>query len=198
MNSIVRPSDSLQFSEQVHHLGLHGDVQCGDRLVAHHELGFHDERLGDADALTLAAGELVGVACLVSGVEPDAFEPLGHTFADLPAGEVGVEAQALGDDLAHGHARVQRRVGVLEDHLHGACVALGQDLALVDHFAGGLVVQPQDDLTKGGLAGAALADETDDLARRDVEARVVHGMHDLVAPDVEVAGEAAVLDEGVT
>ena len=62
MNSIVRPSDSFSFPEQVDHLGLHGDVERGDGFVAHHDLGFYDERPRDADALSLCPGELVRVA----------------------------------------------------------------------------------------------------------------------------------------
>ena len=54
-----------QFLLEVHHqvedLGLDGDVECGDRLVGDDELGLDGEGAGDADALALPAGELVGI-----------------------------------------------------------------------------------------------------------------------------------------
>ena len=42
-----------------------------DRLVEHQRLRLQRERAGDADALPLAAGELVRVAVAVLGVQPD-------------------------------------------------------------------------------------------------------------------------------
>ena len=79
------------------------------------------------------------------------------------------------------------RVRVLEDHLHRARVALRQGLDLVDHLARGLAMHAQHGLAEGGVAGGAPADEADDFARGDVEAHVVHGVHDLVAPDASPA-----------
>ncbi len=48
--------------EQVDHLGLDGEVEGGDRFVGYDEAGPHRQGAGDADALALAAGELVGIA----------------------------------------------------------------------------------------------------------------------------------------
>ena len=79
------------------------------------------ERPGDADALALAARELVRVAPAVLGQEPDLPEQLLHAgVAAPPAPGEPVDGERLADDLAHGHARVQRAVGVLEDHLDPA------------------------------------------------------------------------------
>ena len=61
----------LQVLEQVDDLRLDRHVEGGDRLVADDELGLERERAGDADALALAAGELVRVAVVVLRVEPD-------------------------------------------------------------------------------------------------------------------------------
>ena len=52
----------LQVFEQVDDLGLDRDVERRDRLVGDDEIGVGRERAGDADALPLAAGELVRVA----------------------------------------------------------------------------------------------------------------------------------------
>src|SRR5262249_37683108 len=53
---------SLQPGQQVEYLGLDRDVERRHRLVGHDEVGAQDQRSGDADALALAAGELVRVA----------------------------------------------------------------------------------------------------------------------------------------
>src|SRR5206468_5991343 len=52
----------LQVLQEVDDLGLDRHVQGGDRLVAHDERGVDRQGSGDADALALAAGELVRVA----------------------------------------------------------------------------------------------------------------------------------------
>ena len=48
--------------------------RCRDALVGDDELRVHDESAGDADALALAAGELVRVAVGVLTVQADALE----------------------------------------------------------------------------------------------------------------------------
>ena len=69
----------LEVLEQVDDLGLDRDVERRDRLVADDQLRAQGDRPGDADALALAAGELVRVAVVVLGVQPD---PL-HQLLDL-------------------------------------------------------------------------------------------------------------------
>ena len=66
----------LQVLEQVDDLRLDRHVERGDRLVGDQQLGVQGQRAGDADALALAAGELVGVAVVVLRVEPDDLEQL--------------------------------------------------------------------------------------------------------------------------
>ena len=53
---------ALQVAQQIEHLRLDRDVERGDRLVADDQLRVRRERAGDADALPLAAGELVRIA----------------------------------------------------------------------------------------------------------------------------------------
>ena len=57
----------LEVLEEVEDLGLDGDVEGRDGLVADDELRVEGEGAGDADALALAAGELVGVARMAVG-----------------------------------------------------------------------------------------------------------------------------------
>ena len=53
---------ALELLEQVQDLGLDRHVERRHGLVADDEVGLEDERAGDADALALAARELVRVA----------------------------------------------------------------------------------------------------------------------------------------
>ena len=114
-----QPEIALQVAQQVEDLGLDRDVQGGDGLVGDDQLGLQRDRAGDADALALAAGELVRQPVVVLGVEPDLLHQLLHAaLALLLVGQRAVDDERLGDDRADGLARVQRRVRVLEDHLH--------------------------------------------------------------------------------
>ena len=61
----------LQVLQQVDHLRLDRDVERRHRLVADDQLRLHRQRARDADALALAAGELVRVALRVLGREAD-------------------------------------------------------------------------------------------------------------------------------
>jgi hypothetical protein len=51
-----------QVRQHVQHVGLHRDVERRHRLVTDDELRRGGERARDADALLLAAGQLVGIA----------------------------------------------------------------------------------------------------------------------------------------
>ena len=64
----------LQFEQQVDDLGLDGYVQGGHRLIADDEAGLEGDGARDADALPLAAGELVREPVRCAGVEADALE----------------------------------------------------------------------------------------------------------------------------
>ena len=59
---VGEPEPLLQILEKVDDLGLDRHVERGDRFVADDELGLEGEGAGDADALALAAGELVRVS----------------------------------------------------------------------------------------------------------------------------------------
>ena len=103
--------------EQVDDLRLDRHVERGHRLVGHQQLRLQGQRAGDADALALAAGELVRVAVVVLGVEPDDLQQLLDPRQDLVLRHHLVDRQRRADDRADRVPRVQRRVRVLEDHL---------------------------------------------------------------------------------
>ena len=90
----------------------------------------------------------------------------------------------LADDRADRLARVQRRVGVLEDHLHLAAHRLQRRaldvrdvLPVKAHFAGGRLQQSRDQARGGALATARLADDAQRLAALHVEADAVDRLH---------------------
>ena len=76
----------LQVLQQVEDLGLDRDVERGDRLVADDQLRVDRERARDADALALAARELVREAVVVLRVEADDLQQLLDAALDLGVG----------------------------------------------------------------------------------------------------------------
>ena len=60
----------LELLKQVDDLGLDGDVEGGDGLVADDQGGLSRQGAGDGDALPLSAAELMGEAVRHAGVEP--------------------------------------------------------------------------------------------------------------------------------
>ena len=71
----------LEVLQQVHDAGLDRHVERRDRLVEDDHRRVEGEGTGDADALALAAGELVGEALGVVGRQADELEQLGDLLA---------------------------------------------------------------------------------------------------------------------
>ena len=162
--------------------GLHRDVERGRRLVGDQQLRLQRERAGDADALPLAAGELVRVAVAHRSRQLDLVEQrLDPLAAGRRPSRPSAQQQRLADRLADRQARVQRRARVLEDDAD-ACAQLAELLACrADHVraddaqralrrsaAGRPSARPM-----RGLARAGLADQADDLAAADLEVDLV-------------------------
>ena len=83
--------------------------------------GLERERPGDADPLALAAGELVRIAPGVVAAQADDLERVLDLLVALPCRSlIALGEQALADDVADRHPRVQRPERVLEDDLHPA------------------------------------------------------------------------------
>ena len=115
---VRQPEVALQRLEQVHDLRLDRDVERGHRLVEDDQLRVERERARDADALALAARELVREPVRVLRRQADGAQQLVDALLALWPLIAAVDAQRLADDVAHGHARVERRVRILEDDLH--------------------------------------------------------------------------------
>src|SRR5690606_12564189 len=152
------------------------------------EPGLDGERPGDADALALAARELVRVAPGVVGLQAHQLQRLPHLLlAPGPGGAVG--PQPPGDRGAGRGPGVERRVGVLEDDLHlpaqgGELATAGPaDVDAVEEH-GALVgrEQAEEQAAERRLAAARLPHQPEDLAGEDVEVDAVDGPY--VADDL--------------
>ena len=115
---VGQPELVLEVEHQVEDLGLNRHVQCRDWLIRDHQPRVQRQGPGDPHPLALASAEGVGVPAHVLGPQPDQPEQLGHPLDPLLAGAHAVGHQRLGHDVEQRPARVERREGVLEDHLH--------------------------------------------------------------------------------
>ena len=199
----------LEILQQLQDLRLHRHVQGGYRLVGDDELRHQRQGAGDRDALALPARERVRIARHVDRVQAHHAQQLGHAVLHLaPAAERPVDDERLGDRLRDGHARIQRRIGILKDHAH-----LGHDLLelapaqignvdrgiaavrMEEHLAGGGLHRPLDAAPGGGLSAPALAHQRQRLSRVHGEAHVVDRLDDAGHLPAEPAGALEVLDE---
>ena len=157
--------------------------------------GFEGERAGEADALPLAARELVRVARAASAGRPTiSSSSRTRASACLPLARPCV-AQRLADDPADAVARVERRERVLEDHLHAPAkrsharlVERREVLPVEDDAPAGRLVEQEHRAAERRLAAARLADEAERLAAADREADAVDRLD---VADVAVEQEPA-------
>ncbi len=216
----------LELLEKVDDLGLDRDIESGEGLVGDDEPGLDGEGTGDADALPLAAGELVRKTVGERGADSDGVEQLRDALPALALVET-VDGESFGDDAADGHTGIERGVGVLEDHLDAAADlpetaaaergevdgAFGKGGKAV-FVAGGAGVEPdvagsgpvelEDGAAGGRLAAARLADEAEGLAVVNGEGEAVDGLdggdlslNEDAALDGEVELEVLHLDQGL-
>jgi hypothetical protein len=145
----------------------------------------------------------------VIGAQSHRLEEVDDTLLALLAG-LGelVDDQRLSDDRAHGHARVEGGVGILEDDLHVAAkvaeralVEGGDVLAFEDDLARCRLDEAEDAPAGGGLATSRLAHQPQRLALLNGEGHVVHGVdarhlpREEPTPDREVLLEVLDLEE---
>jgi len=121
-------------------------------------LGLTISARANPETLALPAGEFERVAVHGVGAQADAFEHRGDPRLAL-LGRDGLEIlQRLGDDGAGGEARVERGVGILEDHLNVAPMSPHR-----------LLIEPRDvDAAEHDAAFGRLDEAQDELADVDL------------------------------
>src|SRR6185312_6921591 len=160
------------------------------------------QRPCDADALPLAAGELVRVVLHLIRPQSDLFEQLGDPLALRAAGSDAVDAERLADNIAGSHPWIERGERVLEDDLHGAPDRTQLGLAEVGNVAlvqpdaaAGRLDQAQDAACHGRFAAAGLADKAQCFADAKRETDTVDRMHDADLAAQDAAAHRIIRDE---
>ena len=117
-------------------------------------------------------------------VEADAPEDLGDIRVAPPRVGEAVHHRRLAHDLRDAQPRIERRVRILEDHLHGEPLAargvrfeLGIGPALPVALARARLDHARHHAPERRLAAARFADEPDDLAAADRKVHTVDCTH---------------------
>src|SRR5262249_17295076 len=145
------------------------------------EAWFQRQRACDVHTLPLTTAHLVRVVRGVMRVQADLMQEHLRALALLGL-RVAVHAQRERDALTDRHARVERGVRVLDDHLHVAAQRLAAWArerlhvhAFERHGAGVRLDETEDEAGGRGLAAAGLADDAERRARLDRKRDVVDG-----------------------
>src|SRR5205823_5012588 len=154
--------------EEVEDLRLKRDVERTHRLVCDHELGIYRKRSRDRDALALTARELAGVAVGGRRRQTHELEQPGGMLLGLATIDGAVDAGGLRDRLSHPDAWVERRVRILEDHLHAPPDALelgtrrGPHVGALELDRSGIGLdQPDEAPSERRLSASRLADDAE-------------------------------------
>src|SRR5207247_642698 len=105
-----------------------------------------------------------------------------HPFTSrLPVCGKSVDIQCLANTVLDGHARVERTVRVLENHLELAAqrpqfgtVQPSDVFAFEEELASGRLDEPDDGAAQGGLAAAALPHQAHRFTRRNLKTHIIH------------------------
>ena len=195
----------LQMAEQIDNLRLNGDIQRGDRLIRNEQLRLHGQSARNGDALALPAGKLTGVFVQIARVQTNIAHLEFRLGAVAAARRADVlDAHRLCNDIAHAHAPVQARAGVLKDDLplclqRAAVRAEGAAVTDVDAAIEDLpALRPQQihhAARDGRFAGAGFADETENLAAPERERDVIHSAEHGPSPEREGVRQTAHLEK---
>ena len=151
----------LQRAQQVEHLRLHRLVERGHRLIEDHHARLYRQRAGNVHPLLLTTGEFVRIALTEQvGVEADLHQHVARDAARIgPLAAMNERTER--HRISHRHPRVQRRVAVLEHHLHVAAQSGDGDaarranrFAVEDQLTGVALHQMQQDAGERGFAAA--------------------------------------------
>ena len=109
----------LQIFKQVDNLGLDGNVQSRNWFIGNDEARFNGQSTRNADTLTLTAREFMRITAGMILVQADRFQQFfnfGTTF--FLCLDQTVNIQTFCNDVFNRHTRIERSIGILENHLH--------------------------------------------------------------------------------
>ena len=175
---IAQAETLLQIQQQVDDLRLHRDVERGHRFVADDEFRLQRQRARDADALALAAGELMRVTVAAGARQSDGLQQLHDAIGPVLARHAAGDIERLGNAVVDPHPRIERAIGILKHELHAAADARQVLFAFlsVDALAEQARCRPgrrdQSDQqpADGRFAGTGFADQAQCLTVADIEA----------------------------
>ena len=179
---------ALEITQELQILCLDREIEARRGLVGDEHPGLARDRDRPDDALTHPAGQLVGILAHAPLRRRDAngLQELGRALPRVAAAGAFVHPDRLGDLIADGEERVQRRHRVLQDHrdplaadsshlrlglLHEVD-ALEHDLARDD--LGRRRQHPEQRERQGRLARARLTHDAERLALIERQGDVVH------------------------
>ena len=165
--------------------------------------GLQRQGTGDADTLALAAGELVRITIDERRIETHDLRAGTRRAPARPAHAPYCGSTGLADDLTDRHARIQARIGILEDHLHAPphlaqILTLERDqvLAVKIDVTGSRPVKLQNRPSGGGFAAARFADQTKRFAALNIEVETIDRVDGAnLALDQDATRDGEMLDQ---
>ena len=181
---IGQPQLLLQVHQNVEDLRLHRDVQRRDRLIRHDKLRIQSQRARNTDALALPTGELVWITFGVEILHIHHTQQIDHALPTFLRRADPMHHKPFHNALTDGHARIERRIRVLEHNLDVATQSLQlaathrEDVPTVEvYFSTGMGDQSQHGTADGRFPTPGLADQTQRLAALDGKTYPVNGLH---------------------
>ena len=109
---------SLQVVKQVNDLRLNRHVESAHGLISHNELWLQSDRTGNADALALSSGELMGKAVVMLWIKTHALHQGLYCALYATFGGDVLNLKRCRDNTPNCVAWVKRSEWILEDDLH--------------------------------------------------------------------------------
>ena len=180
---VGEPELVLEVGEQVEDLRLHRDVERGNRLVGNDQRRIQHQRARDRNPLPLPAREHVRIARVVFGAQSDLGEDGACALRALGRALGRVDLERSFEDLTDLLARVERAVGVLEDHLDGLLQLASLRGRGPNRVHAGQLERPlrrrldqRHDAPERRFAATGFADDGQRARVRDLERDAAHGL----------------------
>ena len=184
----------LQFVHQVQHLSPDRYIQCGNGLIGNNQFGLHNQGPGNTDALTLSAGELMGIPGFMLRQQADFFQGAVHFVQAVLFVFIQVEiVQAFGNNVFNRRAFIQGRRRILEYHLdipdHFRIFLFaelaGDPFALKGDYSVAELVDTHNGPSDGGFPAAGFTHQGKCFTPVDVKTRILNSLEIVLSAAVE-------------